>query len=778
MSRVLALVLFSVLALPTTGLAQPQPVNALRGRVTDETGGTLPGVTVELRAGSAAPLATVTDASGDYEFVDVAPGQYQLTFSLINFASITRRDVKMSTGVTAVNAVMHVSLSAEVAVVGKRTFANLADMDDPAENLVGVAQAASQGAITAQQLDVRPLMRVGEVLETVPGMIASSHAGGGKANQYFLRGFNLDHGTDFAQTLAGMPVNLPSHAHGQGYSDVNFMIPELVAGVQYSKGPYYADQGDFATAGASNINYVTSLDHPLVRVEGGGQGYERALMAGSQSLHQGNLLAALDVSHNDGPWVQPDAFARVNGILRYSRGDALNGYSITGMGYHGQWTSTDTVPARALADDLIGRFGTLDPSDGGHTYRYSLSGDWQKGAGSSLTKVSAYGFGYDLDLFSNFTFVLNDPVHGDQHEQADHRFVTGARATHKRQTRWRGHAVQNTVGLQVRNDDITNLALYHTEARTRLTTASQAAVLETTGGVYVQNEVEWTPWLRSMAGLRADATRFRADDRIDPVNSGATTAAIMSPKGGVTFGPWRATELYVNAGEGFHSNDARGVLAVRDPSGAPITPVTPLVKARGAEVGVRTVVVPHLQSTVTIWMLRLDSELTWDGDTFGSIPSPASKRSGVELTNYYGPKRWLTFDADAAWSQARYSDVNPAGQYVPEAVGTVVSAGATIDNLDRTFASLRWRYFGPRPLIEDNSQRSPATSLFEVEGGYQVAAHVRLTATVFNLFNSAVSDVDYYFVSRLPGEPAEGIADVMTHPSLSRSARVALAIGF
>jgi hypothetical protein len=252
----------------------------------------------------------------------------------------------------------------------------------------------------------------------------------------------------------------------------------------------------------------------------------------------------------------------------------------------------------------------------------------------------------------------------------------------------------------------------------------------------------------------------------------------MSPKGGITFGPWRATELYVNAGEGFHSNDARGVLAVRDPSGAPITPVTPLVKARGAEAGVRTVVVPHLQSTFTVWMLRLDSELTWDGDTFGSIPSPASKRSGVELTNYYSPKRWLTFDADASWSQARYSDVNTAGQYVPEAVGTVVSAGATIDNLNRTFASLRWRYFGPRPLIEDNSQRSPATSLFEVEGGYQVAAHVRLTATVFNLFNSAVSDVDYYFVSRLPGEPAAGIADVMTHPSLSRSARVALAIGF
>jgi hypothetical protein len=621
-------------------------------------------------------------------------------------------------------------------------------------------------------------MRVGEVLEIVPGMIASSHAGGGKANQYFLRGFNLDHGTDFAQTIGGMPVNLPSHAHGQGYSDINFIIPELVAGVQYSKGPYYADQGDFATAGASNTNYVTSLDHPLARLEGGGQGYERALLAGSQTLPSGTLLGALDVSHSDGPWVRPDAFARINGLVRYSHGDPINGFSLTGMGYQGQWNSTDTVPMRALTAGVISRFGTLDPSDGGHTYRYSLSGDWQHGSGSSLTKITAYGIGSDLDLFSNFTFVLDDPIRGDQHEQVDHRFISGAKVMHKRQTRWRGRAIQNTVGVQVRNDDITNLALYHTQARVRFETTSQAAVLQSTGGIYAQNEMQWTPWLRSLVGLRADATRFHVDDRIDPVNSGAATAGLVSPKGGVTVGPWRATEFYVNAGEGFHSNDARGVLAVRDPSGAPITPVTPLVKAKGAEVGVRTVAAPHLQSTLTVWMLRLDSELTWDGDTFGSIPSPASKRNGVEFTNYYSPTRWLNFDADVSWSQARYRDFNPAGQYVPEAVGTVVSAGGTLEHWHRIFGSLRWRYFGPRALIEDNSERSPATSLFELEGGYQLASHARLAVGVFNLFNSTVSDVDYYFVSRLPGEPAAGIADIMTHPSLSRSARVTLAVGF
>jgi outer membrane receptor protein involved in Fe transport len=777
MARVCWLCVFVVLAARSL-LAQPPADSQLRGRVTDETGGVLPGVTVELRSEGAAPLETVTDMAGEYSFSGVAPGKYQVAFTLINFASVLRRDVKMSAGVTRVDAAMHVSLSAEVAVVGKRTFADLADMEDPAENLVGVAQSASQGAITARQLDVLPIMRVGEVLETVPGMIASSHAGGGKANQYFLRGFNLDHGTDFAQTIADMPVNLPSHAHGQGYSDINFMIPELVAGMQYSKGPYYADQGDFATAGAANINYVTSIDRPLLHVEIGGQGYDRALLAASHKLQAGNILVALEVSHNDGPWVRPDAFQKVNGIVRYSQGDAINGFALTAMAYHGQWNSTDTVPQRAITEGLIGRFGTLDPSDGGNTYRYSFSGDWQRGSGSSLTKVTAYGIGYDLDLFSNFTFYLDDPVHGDQHEQADHRFVTGVKVMHKRQTRWEGRAVQNTFGVQVRNDDITNLALYHTQARSRLSTTSQAGVRESTAGVYAQNETEWTPWLRSTVGLRADATRFRVDDEVDALNSGTTTANIVSPKGGVTFGPWGKTEFYVNAGEGFHSNDARGVTATRDLNGNPITPVTPLVKARGAELGLRTVVVPHLQTTVAVWTLRLESELTWNGDTFGSVPSPASKRSGVEFANYYSPKRWLTFDADASWSAARYIEPNPAGQYVPEAVGTVVSAGAMVDNLRRTFGGLRWRDFGPRALLADNSQRSKATSLFELEIGYQLAKKLRLTAECFNLLNSAVSDVDYYFVSRLPGESLSGVADVMTHPTLSRSARINMVVGF
>ena len=340
-----------------------------------------------------------------------------------------------------------------------------------------------------------------------------------------------------------MPVNLPSHAHGQGYSDINFMIPELVAGMATFKGLDYADQGDFATAGAANINYVTSIDRPLLHVEIGDQGYDRALLAASHKLQAGNMLVALEVSHNDGPWVRPDAFQKVNGIVRYSQGDAINGFALTAMGYHGQWNSTDTAPQRSITEGLIGRFGTLDPSDGGNTYRYSFSGDWQRGSGSSLTKVTGDGIGYDLDPFSNFTFYLDDPVHGDQHEQADHRFVTGVKVMHKRQTRWEGRAVQNTFGVQVRNDDITNLARYHNKPAVASRRPARRAWTGIHGRRDGQNETEWTPWLRLTVGPRADVTRFRVDDEVNALNSGTTTAGIVSPKGGVTFGPWSGTAL-------------------------------------------------------------------------------------------------------------------------------------------------------------------------------------------------------------------------------------------
>ena len=744
----------------------------------DETGGALPGVTVELRGGAGVPRLTSTDARGGYTFEAVTPGRNQVTFTLINFAPL-RRDVTPTPGRAAtLDATLHLALNADVTVTGKSTFTNLADAEHPAENLVGIAQSASQGAITAKQLDARPIMRAGEVLETVPGVVISQHSGEGKANQYYLRGFNLDHGTDFASTVAGMPVNMPTHAHGHGYSDLNFLIPELVSGVQYAKGPYFADQGDFATAGSANINYASVLDRPIVRVGGGDEGFGRAMVAASPAAGSGHVLAALEVEHNDGPWVHPDNYRKVNGVLRYSRGDAVNGLSVTGMGYQAKWNSTDQVPQRAIDTGLIGRFGALDPSDGGDTSRYSGTVEWQRSRNNATTKIVAYGIGYDLNLFSNFTFFLDDPDHGDQFHQNDHRFVSGAKVSHRRIGRWGGREVQNTVGVQLRNDDIANVALYRTQARQQLETVRQDAVLETSAGAYAQNEIVWVPWLRTLGGVRVDGYRFGVTAS-DPENGGVRRAGLVSPKGGAVIGPFRGTEFYVNAGLGFHSNDARGTTITRDPgTGEAVDPVTPLVRAKGAEVGVRTVAVPHLQSSLTAWTLALESELVFSGDAGNTSPSRPSHRYGIEFANYYAPRPWLTLDGDVSWSRARFTEFDPVGDVIPGSVATVISGGVTLDSLHNVFGSVRVRYFGPRALIEDDSVRSKATSLINLDGGYKLARNVKIAVDVFNLLDARDSDIDYYYTSRLRGEPADGVNDIHLHPTLPRTARVNLIVGF
>jgi len=713
-----------------------------------------------------------------YRFDGLTPGRSQLVFLLVNFAT-SRRDVMVGATPSArVDVVLTLSLNADVAVTGKATFTNLADAENPAENLVRVAQSASQGAITARQLDTRPVMRSGEVLETVPGVVISQHSGEGKANQYYLRGFNLDHGTDFATTVAGLPVNMPTHGHGHGYSDLNFLIPELISGVQFSKGPYFAEQGDFATAGAANINYTNSLTRPLVRVAGGGQGFGRALVAASRAAGGGTVLAALEVQHNDGPWARPDDFRKVNGLVRFSRGDAQNGLAATFMGYRGRWNSTDQIPVRAVDEGLTDRFGTLDATNGGDSYRYSASVDWQRTRNNASTKVTAFGLAYDLNLFSNFTYFLDDPVNGDQFRQADHRFVSGAKVSHRRLATWGGRAVQNVVALQVRNDNISNVGLYHTAARQVLETVREDAVLQTSAGAYAQNETAWTPWLRTLAGLRVDGYRFDVTAG-EPRNSGTDYAGLVSPKGGAIFGPWSGTEFYLNGGLGFHSNDARGATITVDPAtGEPADRVTPLARARGAEVGVRSVRIPHLQSSVSLWTLSLDSELIFIGDAGTTEAGRPSHRYGVEWANYYAPRPWLTFDADVTVSRAHFTDADPAGELVPGAVATVVSGGVTLDSLRNLFGSVRWRYFGPRALLEDDSVRSQATSLVNLEAGYRFSRGVRLAVDVFNVFDARHSDIDYFYRSRLMGEPADGVDDFHFHPTLPRSARVSLIVGF
>jgi hypothetical protein len=773
--------LFSVLVFLLVASTAPASAQSgrLEGRVTDMTGGVLPGTTVEALPPSGAIIVAISDAAGRYEFDVLSPGRYRVSFRLPNFTTLVKPNVAVEAHARKeLDVTLQLTMSASVVVTGKATFTNLADVEDPSASLLGVADAATQGAITAKQLDSRPLMRVGEVLETVPGLVISQHSGEGKANQYYLRGFNLDHGTDFATTVAGMPVNMPTHAHGQGYSDLSFLVPELVSGVQFRKGPYFAEDGDFSSAGSATINYVNALDRPLVRLSVGQEGWSRVVAAVSPPVRDARLLTAIEIAHDDGPWTRPDAFRKVNGVVRYSRGDAVNGLALTGMAYEGRWHSTDQVPVRAIREGFISRFGNVDPTDGGTASRYSGSVDWQRARGSAAINATAYAIESRLDLFSNFTYFLDDPVHGDQFEQADRRGTTGGRINYRRLGQWQGRAIETTGGMQLRNDDIGLVGLYHTESRSRLGAIREDHVRETSAGLYAQNAVQWSDRLRTVLGVRADGYRF--DDRSDrAANSGTRIDALMSPKLAVVAGPWLKTEFYANAGNGFHSNDARGATITVDPqSGESVAPVTPLVRAHGAEIGIRSIIVPRWQTTLALWRLGLASELVFAGDAGTTEVGRPSLRKGIEWANYFSPRSGITCDLDVSVSSARFTDADPAGHDVPGALDRVVSAGIAAEGLRGFFGSVRLRYFGPRPLIEDGSVRSQASTTLNADIGRQFSGHARLTLAVFNVLNADVSDIDYYYRSRLRGEPETGASDVHTHPALPRSARVALALTF
>jgi len=760
-----------------TAAASAQPSAAVVGRVIDQTGAPLPGVMIDLVI-PGGESTTVSDAVGRFRIERVPAGSVELTFRLINF-TVLRRTIRVADAQTTLgDVVLQLSLRADVVVTGTSTFRNIADIPNPAENLVGIASSASQGAITAAQLEVRPIMRPGEVLETVPGMIVSQHSGEGKANQYYVRGFNLDHGTDFSTMVAGVPVNMPTGAHAHGYSDLNFLIPELVSGVQFKKGPYFADEGDFSAAGAATINYVNRLDRPLFELGAGQDGWGRIVGAASPRVGNGVVLAALELNHNDGPWVRPDNYQKVNSVLRYSRGDNQNGFSLTGMGYWADWDSTDQVPTRAFQSGLIPRFGLLDSTDGGTIGRESLAAEFQRSRGPSSLRATGYVLHNRVNLFSNFTYFLDDQENGDQFEQAERRTAAGGRVTYRRLGHFFGRHAESAVGVSVRQDWIDPVGLYHTGARQRLSTTREDQVGQTMSGVFAQSEIEWTRTFRTTFGLRADAYRFDVTSN-EPRNSGDGSDGLVSPKFSAAFGPWHGTELYANAGMGFHSNDARGGVITIDPStGEAVDRVTPLVRAKGAEFGLRTVRLRGLQSTVSVWYLGIDSELVFVGDAGTTEAGRPSRRIGVEWTNYWRLRPWLSADADVSFSRAEFADDDPAGDRIPGALARVISGGLNIEPRQPIFGGLRVRHFGPRPLIEDASVNSASTTLWNGEAGYRLSNRARLVLEVFNLFDAKVSDIDYFYTSRLQGEPLDGVDDVHTHPALPRSVRVGLRLSF
>jgi len=822
---------------PTT-MNDKAPLSAISGTVVDASGAVIAGATVQVRNASGTALGTTqSDTNGAFTLSGLPAGDYRLVVSSPGFKS-KEIPVIIRTGESPEPP--RVSLA-----VG--SVSTTINVQGRAGDLVGIASSAGQVIVGAKELENRPILRSGEILETLPGLIITQHAGGGKANQYFLRGFNLDHGTDFAIFLDGMPLNLPSHAHGEGYSDMNVVIPEFVERIDAEKGPYYADVGDYGSGGNAKIVFYKTLPQNFVQIDGGMYQFARLTFGVSRRLGAGNLLYGGEAYHDGGPWVHPDNYYKFNGIMTYSQGGDDRGFSMTALGYAGtRWNSSDQLPYTAIP--VVGFFGALNPTDGGHSHRYSLQGEWHRQGENSRTSIMAYGFYYDLNLFSDFTYYLVDPYKGDQFEQQDRRWGAGFDLRHTVMSNWYGRRAETTFGLQLRNDWIHN-GLFRTEDRVRTSktdyavnyldepsTLDDVAVLpaatdlnkftETIGSPWVSSRIQWAGKFRSVLGLRGDYGKGILTSFTNPTspnypndpfpagynpNTHRSVAKFLpSPKASLIFGPWNNTEFYLQGGLSYHTNDVRGSTQLYEPV-SPDYPYynTPnpikipfLVQTKGGEVGVRTVSIQHLQSTAEIWYLHSNSELLQDGDTGGTTPSvESSNRYGVEVGNYYTPSEHWVFDGDFADSRALFSQddpydstfyyttstgarqlcvknsncfgiisagggtylQDPYGKEVPEAVRWVVAAGATMQDVKGFSASLRLRYFGPRPLTSDALYTSPSTALVNLGATYKFNRNWSLVGEVLNVFNRRDHDVDYAYVSQISSAAELGLP--VTSPS-------------
>jgi hypothetical protein len=629
--------------------------------------------------------------------------------------------------------------------------------------------AASETSFTGKEVNAQIFARPADALEIVPGLVVTQHSGEGHANLYFLRGFSLDHGTDLAFYVDGMPINQRTHIHGQGYADLNFLIPELIGRIDVKKGPYFASEGDFSSVGAIHIDLVDSIDGQLVKATLGSFNYLRTLGIGHSKVGEGELLVAGEIGRYDGPWVVPDNSFKLNGLARYSQGTPGNGVSLTGMAYANRWTATDQIPLRALTTGVTSLYGTLDPTDGGTVSRYSLSGRWARTEENTATAIDFFAIRSVLDLYGNFTYFLDDPVNGDQTRQHDGRVTAGVNVSHKIKSDVGGMPTLTEVGLQTRLDSI-DLRLSNTIARRFLGTVRNDDVWEGSVGVYADTTLYVDEWFRANFGWRGDVVTASVASNI-PANSGAPTAFVASPKTSLVLGPFEKTELFLDLGAGFHSNDARSVTIAVDPIDPHVqVPASPfLVRTQGAEVGIRTLAIEGLTSSLSLFILDSASEILFEGDVGTTVPSRASRRVGIELTNDYRPVSWLDLGADLAYTYSRFRGVdyaqasafsalagfpeaqigNAPGNFIPGAPALVASVGVTLGEPTGWFAGLRYRYFGVRALTEDNAFRSPALGVLNATIGYRFDNGWLVQLEGFNLTDSRSDQISFAYGSFL-----------------------------
>lgn len=645
-------------------------------------------------------------------------------------------------------------------------------------HLTGTATTASEGVVVNDELALLPAYRPGQLLETVPGLVVTLHSGEGKANQYLLRGYNLDHGTDLAVFIDGIPVNEPSHAHGQGYTDLNFLIPELATNIDYSKGPYYAREGDFASVGAIHVNYLDTISDQIT-LSGGTWGFERVFAASSTALGAGNLLGAMELQRYDGPWVTPGGQRKLNALLRYSEGDRQDGFTITGSLYHGLWNNQTDIPERAIAEGLVSRFGQLDPYDRGIAQRGNLSGEYFATlAGGQLT-ANVFAFKNRLTLINDFTHYLFDPVNGDQETQREDRDTVGGAVSYAHPAEFFGFAMDMIGGYQGRYDFLTvsripsRYALPIPAIDNPLGFSEDDRIRLGSNALYVQATTHWTDWFRTVFGLREDY-QYGSDVGTNPGNA---NRGLLEPKGSLIFTPVQTTEFYLSAGRGFHSDDLRGVNLAANTH----APAAPLIASQtGEEIGVRQELFEHkVALTFAIYNLDAQSEITYNPDIGMDSAGPGSHRLGYEVNLTYQALHWLEFYASFSQDRARfttpYNDgTGHIGNYLPNAPFATGSFTTYIKNLGPWSGSLELRYLGGFPLSSDDVVQGSGYHEWNGDVHYDVGHGWGAALGVYNLLNTKANAMEYWYVDRLAGEPAAGVADVHVHPLEPISLRITL----
>jgi outer membrane receptor protein involved in Fe transport len=696
-------------------------------------------------------------------------------------------------------------------------------------DLLGSADSASQGVITREEVQLRPVFRVGQLLETVPGLVVTIHSGEGKANQYLLRGFNLDHGTDFASFVDGMPVNRPTNAHGQGYSDQNFLIPQVVGGLDFTKGPYYAEVGDFGAVGSTHLHLVDELPNQ-VSVNAGTLRDQEAFLGGAAHLSERTRLwAAVEGAHFDGPWSPPERFEKFAAAARLSHGVMADGYSLTAMYYGSAGGLLTDQPSRAVQQGLIGRFGTLDPTDASRSRRISLSGHYGAGGDRWDLALDAYAVRSTMTLWNDFTHLLFDDVNGDQEQQDEARTTLGVNAVLTRGAQLFGLDVDAKLGLQERYDAIF-LDRRHTLRRAALdycdltlpgaplpnqlpapadahAVADQAAAFRAIGGactadrarlndlgLYAEATVRWNDWLRTTVGLREEL--YRASDRsLTTGFSGSASQTLLQPKASLVVGPFAKTELYLSAGRGFHSEDARGVFGTVPGEAEPglVGPTPLLAAATGEEIGLRTDAIPRVQIQLALFQEDFRSEQRYVADVGEDTASAPSRRQGVEFSAQYHPVPWLELSTDLAWSRARYrasaqtlAAFGLTGPFIANAPSFIGSFGVLVDNLGPWFGGLQWRRLGAYPISDgDEFPQDKGYSEVNLDLGYKFSARLKAQLGVYNLADSHANAAAYFYQTRIaPGGEAPACVNsepsscLQVHPLDPRSARLTLTASF